>query len=471
MGRARKNKFFEQITIVDIAAKGKAVAKSQEGETIFLNSGVPGDIVDVKTYKKRKGYYEGNVVRLHQASKDRISAVCEHFGICGGCKWQHMNYKAQLHFKAKEVHENLKRIGGVIPEETLDILGIKDPYWYRNKMEFSFSNQRWMTQEEIDSGETFEKNGLGFHKPGMWDKIVDIKKCHLQADPSNAIRNEIRRYALEHQMDFFNPKTQEGLLRSLLIRTSALGQVMVLIQFVYKDDAAMALLDHLRERFPAIHSLLYVINDQANDVLYPHTIHVHSGKDYIEEGMEDLIFRIGPKTFYQTNSSQAYHLYTIARDFADLKGDECVYDLYTGIGTIAQFIAQKAKKVVGVDVVPESIEAAKQNAKANNIDNTLFEAGDMKNIFTPSFIERHGKADVVITDPPREGMHKDVVKQLLAMAPEKIVYVSCNSATQARDLALMKEHYSVVRSQAVDMFPQTHHVENVVLLSKIKQNA
>ena len=471
MGRARKNKFFERITIVDVASKGKAVAKTAEGETVFLNSGVPGDIVDVKTYKKRKGFYEGNVVQMHKASEHRTSSVCDHFGVCGGCKWQHMKYAAQLLFKAKEVQENLKRIGGVVPEKTNEILGVADPYWYRNKMEFSFSNQRWMTQEEIDSGKSFEKNALGFHKPGMWDKIVDIEKCHLQADPSNSIRNEVRRYAIEHNMDFFNPKTQEGLLRSLLIRTSSTGQVMVLLQFVYKDPSALALLDHLHKTFPAIQSLLYVINDKANDVLYPHTINVHAGKAYIEETMEDLTFQIGPKTFYQTNSLQAYNLYKITRDFAQLKGEECVYDLYTGIGTIAQFVAKNAKKVVGVDVVPESIAAAKQNADANKIENTFFEAGDMKNIFTEAFIERHGKADVVITDPPREGMHKDVVKQLLQMAPKRIVYVSCNSATQARDLAMLKDQYRLVQSQAVDMFPQTHHVENVVLLEKIELDA
>ena len=466
MRNRRKPQFFEKLTIIDIANKGKTVAKTAEGIRIFLSGGVPGDVVDIKTFKKRKGYFEGNIVNYHSQSEHRTTAVCDHFGLCGGCKWQHMQYTAQLLFKEKEVSNNLKRIGGVEPKTTHPILGNETPYFYRNKMEFSFSANRWMTQEEIDSGENFNKNALGFHKPGMWDKIVDIEKCHLQADPSNAIRNEIRRYALEQNLAFFHPKEQSGFLRTLMIRTTSTGEIMVLIQFVHESEALAPLLTHLDATFPEITALLYVINSKVNDTLYDQEIKHFAGREYIVEEMEGLQFKIGAKTFYQTNSEQAYALYKITRDFAQLKAEDVVYDLYTGIGTIAQFIAKSVTKVVGVDVVPDSIEAAKINAKDNGISNAFFEAGDMKTIFTQDFIERHGKANVVITDPPRDGMHKDVVKQLLLLAPERIVYVSCNSATQARDLALLSSDYAVEKSQAVDMFPQTHHVENVALLVK-----
>ena len=468
MGNRRKAKFFERLTITDTATKGKTVAKTEEGVPVFLNGGVPGDVVDIQTYKKRKGYFEGNIVHYHSKSSLREEPVCQHFGLCGGCKWQHMQYSAQLQFKEQEVSNNLKRIGKVEAKTALPILGNEHPYFYRNKMEFSFSSNRWMTQEEIDSGESFNKNALGFHKPGMWDKIVDIEKCHLQADPSNAIRNEIRRYAIEKELTFFHPREQSGFLRTLMIRTTSTGEVMVLIQFYHASEELEPLLSHVKNTFPEITSLLYVINNKANDTLYDQEIHCFAGRDYIVEEMEGLQFKIGAKTFYQTNSQQAYALYQIAREFAQLKPDDVVYDLYTGIGTIAQFIAKSVTKVVGVEVVPESIEAAKINAEDNGINNAFFEAGDMKSIFTPAFIERHGKANVVITDPPRDGMHKDVVQQLLSLSPERIVYVSCNSATQARDLALMANDYRVVKTQAVDMFPQTHHVENVVLLEKVQ---
>ena len=466
MRNRHKAKVFKKLTIIDTASKGKAVAKTEEGIPIFLTEGVPGDVVDIQTFKKRKGYFEGKIVALHTASEHRTTTVCDHFGVCGGCKWQHMSYSAQLQFKQKEVSENLRRIGKVTPASTLAILGCETPYFYRNKMEFSFSANRWMTNEEIASEEEFNKNALGFHKPGMWDKIVDIIKCHLQADPSNAIRNEIKRYALEQNLAFFHPRDQSGFLRTLMLRTTSTGEVMVLLQVVHSDPALAPLLDHLMLRFPEITSLLYVINSKANDTLYDQEIILHAGRDHIIEEMEGLQFKIGAKTFYQTNSLQAYALYKVAREFAQLKAEDVVYDLYTGIGTIAQFIAKDVKKVVGVDVVPESIEAAKVNALDNDIHNTAFEAGDMKSIFTQDFIERHGKANVVITDPPRDGMHKDVVMQLLSLAPERIVYVSCNSATQARDLDLLSDQYTVIKSQAVDMFPQTHHVENVVLLEK-----
>ena len=468
MGRRSKNQLFEGVKVVDTASKGKTVAKTDEGAIIFLNSGVPGDVVDISTYKKRKGFYEGNIVKFHTLSEHRTEPVCEHFGVCGGCKWQHMKYDAQLIFKQKEVAENLKRIGKLDLPELKPILAVENPYWYRNKMEFSFSNQRWLTKEEVDSGIEINRNALGFHKPGMWDKIVDVDKCHLQADPSNAIRNFVRLYAHKNELTFFDPKNQVGFLRSLMIRTTSTDEVMIVLQIFHKEDAILfPLLDAVATEFPYLTSIQYVINGKANDTIYDQEIVCYKGQDFITEVMEDLQFKITAKSFYQTNSLQAYELYKVVRELADLKGDELVYDLYTGTGTIAQFVAQNALKVVGVDVVPDSIEAAKTNAIHNKIDNVFFETGDMKDIFTEDFITRHGKASVVITDPPRDGMHKGVVQQLLDLNPERIVYVSCNSATQARDLSLMKEKYRVIASQAVDMFPQTHHVENVVLLEKI----
>ena len=468
MGRRSKNHLFEGVKVVDTASKGKTVAKTGEGAIIFLSSGVPGDVVDISTYKKRKGFYEGNIVKFHTLSEHRTEPVCEHFGVCGGCKWQHMKYDAQLIFKQKEVTENLKRIGKLDLPELKPILAVENPYWYRNKMEFSFSNQRWLTKEEVDSGIEINRNALGFHKPGMWDKIVDVDKCHLQADPSNAIRNFVRSYANKNELTFFDPKNQVGFLRSLMIRTTSTDEVMIVLQIFHKEDAILfPLLDAVATEFPYLTSIQYVINGKANDTIYDQEIVCYKGQDFITEVMEDLQFKITAKSFYQTNSLQAYELYKVVRELADLKGDELVYDLYTGTGTIAQFVAQNALKVVGVDVVPDSIEAAKTNAIHNKIDNVFFETGDMKDIFTEDFITRHGKASVVITDPPRDGMHKGVVKQLLDLNPKRIVYVSCNSATQARDLSLMKENYRVIASQAVDMFPQTHHVENVVLLEKI----
>ena len=468
MGRRSKNHLFEGVKVIDTASKGKTVAKTDEGAIIFLNSGVPGDVVDISTYKKRKGFYEGNIVKFHTLSEHRTEPVCQHFGVCGGCKWQHMKYDAQLIFKQKEVTENLKRIGKLDLPELKPILAVENPYWYRNKMEFSFSNQRWLTKEEVDSGIEINRNALGFHKPGMWDKIVDVDKCYLQADPSNAIRNFVRSYAHKNELTFFDPKNQVGFLRSLMIRTTSSDEVMIVLQIFHKEDAILfPLLDAVATEFTNLISIQYVINGKANDTIYDQEIVCYKGQDFITEVMEDLQFKITAKSFYQTNSLQAYELYKVVRELADLKGDELVYDLYTGTGTIAQFVAQNALKVVGVDVVPDSIEAAKTNAIHNKIDNVFFETGDMKDIFTEDFITRHGKASVVITDPPRDGMHKGVVQQLLDLNPERIVYVSCNSATQARDLSLMKENYRVIASQAVDMFPQTHHVENVVLLEKI----
>jgi len=468
MRKKRTKRVFENVEVIDAGAKGKTIGKAPDGKVIFINNAVPGDIIDVQTTKKRKAYYEGTAVKFHSLSKKRTAAECEHFGVCGGCKWQHMGYEHQLHYKQQEVENNLVRIGHLEIPEIQPILGSKEHYFYRNKMEFSFSDSRWLTLEEINSTDTIsDKNALGFHIPGMWDKILDIKKCHLQADPSNAIRLAIKKYAIANDLSFFNPRHQTGFLRTLMIRTSSTGEVMALLQFREENVSKReALLAHIKVSFPEITALLYVINQKANDTIYDQEIHCYAGRDHIFEEMEGLQFKIGAKSFYQTNAAQAYELYKITRDFAGLTGNELVYDLYTGTGTIAQFIAKKVKKVIGIEAVPEAIEAAKENATRNKIDNASFFAGDMKKIFTPEFIATHGIPDIIITDPPRDGMHAAVTQQLLQIAPLKIVYVSCNSATQARDLSLLKERYKIAKIQPIDMFPQTHHVENVVLLER-----
>ena len=469
MRRKNKRQVFENVEVVDAGAKGKTIGKAPDGRVIFLTNTVPGDVVDVQTTKKRKAYFEGVATAFHSYSDKRVEPQCEHFGVCGGCKWQDMGYEHQLFYKQQEIENNLKRIGHLELPETSPILGSEEQYFYRNKMEFSFSDSRWMTLEEIQSDkEITDRDALGFHIPGMWDKILDIKKCHLQQDPSNALRLETRDFAIKNGLTFFNPRHQHGELRSLMIRTASTGELMVMIQF-HDDNQTNreAILNHLKETFPEITSLLYVINQKQNDTIYDQEIICFSGRDHIFEEMEGLKFKINAKSFYQTNSAQAYELYKLTREFADLKGDELVYDLYTGTGTIAQFVAKKAKKVVGIESVPEAIEDAKANAERNKIDNVDFFVGDMRNVFNQEFIDTHGTPDVIITDPPRVGMHKDVVQQILNIAPEKVVYVSCNSATQARDLELMKEAYKVIKVQPVDMFPQTHHVENIVLLKKL----
>ncbi|WP_149276869.1 23S rRNA (uracil(1939)-C(5))-methyltransferase RlmD [Pareuzebyella sediminis] len=469
MRKKNKRQIFQQVEVIDAGAKGKTIGRAPDGRVIFLTNTVPGDIVDVQTTKKRKSYFEGVATHFHTRSKKRVAPQCQHFGVCGGCKWQDMGYEHQLFYKQKEVENNLKRIGHLDLPETLPIIGSEKTYFYRNKMEFSFSDSRWLTLDEIKSGEEIQdKNALGFHIPGMWDKILDIKKCHLQQDPSNAIRLATRDFGIKNNLSFFNPKQQQGLLRTLMIRTSSTDEIMVLVQFFENDsDKHKLLLRYLAETFPEITSLLYVINQKQNDTIYDQEILKHSGRDYIVEEMEGLQFKINAKSFYQTNSHQAYKLYKVTRDFADLTGEELVYDLYTGTGTIAQFIARSAKKVIGIESVPEAIADAKENAKRNKIDNVSFFTGDMKNVFNGDFIEKNGKPDIIITDPPRDGMHKDVVGQILDIGAKRVVYVSCNSATQARDLEMMKTDYRVVKVQPVDMFPQTHHVENVVLLEKM----
>jgi len=465
MGRKRVERFENDLKVIDINAKGMGVAKTAEGAVCFIKKVVPGDIVDVRIYKKRRGYFEAEPTRWIQKSKQRTEPVCDHFGVCGGCKWQHLSYQGQIDFKEKGVVHNLKHIGKVEVQEILPIAGVTNPYYYRNKMEFSFSNNRWLTMDEIQQEATIERNGLGFHKPGMWDKIVDVHHCHLQADPSNEIRNALRTYALENQLEFFDPRNQSGFLRTLMIRNTQEGEVMVLLQF-YKEHKKNreAILDFIVSKFPQLTSLLYCINTKPNDSIYDQDIHCYHGQDYITENLDQLQFKITAKSFYQTNPQQAKVLYKIAKDFAALKPNEVVYDLYTGTGTIALSLAASCAKIIGTESVPEAIDAAQENALVNQIQNAHFEVGDMKAVFNDSFISRHGKADVVITDPPRDGMHADVVQQLIKLSPKRIVYISCNSATQARDLNLMKSHYEVLKSQAVDMFPQTHHVENVVLL-------
>lgn len=469
---SRKNKkeniVFEKVKVLDAGSKGVSVAKSPEGQVIFIPNVVPGDVVDVRTTKKRKAYFEGKAIRFHEYSTDRIEPVCAHFGDCGGCKWQNMAYEKQLFYKNNEVYDHLKRIGKVELPEFEPILGSAKQFFYRNKMEFSFSDARWITEKEIAEVEHIDRgNALGFHIPKMWDKILNIEKCHLQQDPSNEIRNEVRDFATKNGLTFFNARNMHGLLRTMMIRTTSIGEIMVLVQFFEDDKAGQKLLlDFLAERFPEITSLLYVVNSKANDTIYDQDVILHKGRNYILEEMEGLSFSINAKSFYQTNSDQAYELYKITRDFAGLTGNELVFDLYTGTGTIAQFVSKQAKKVIGVESVPDAIKDAKINAERNNITNCEFYVGDMKDVFNDAFIATHGIPDVIITDPPRDGMHKDVVQQLLNIGAQKIVYVSCNSATQARDLNLLDEVYKVTRVRPVDMFPQTHHVENVVLLEK-----
>lgn len=464
--KKNSRKIFPNVLVTDAGAKGKAIAKAPDGRVIFINNAVPGDVIDVQTTKQRRAYFEGTAIKIHEYSSKRTEPACKHFGTCGGCKWQNMHYDYQLEYKQREVVNNLQRLGKIELPEVTPIAGSKEQYFYRNKMEFSFSDSKWLTLKQIQSDEIIEdRNALGFHIPGMWDKILDIDKCWLQRDPSNAIRNGVKEFASLNNIPFFNTRNQEGLLRTLMIRTTSIGELMVLVQFFHDEEAPRELvMNYLKNTFPEITSLLYVINEKGNDTIYDQEIICFAGRDHIFEEMEGLKFKINAKSFYQTNSEQAYELYKITRDFAGLTGNENVYDLYTGTGTIAQFVARDAKKVIGVEAVPDAITAAQANAQLNSIENVEFYVGDMKNVFNDSFLKMHGQPDVIITDPPRDGMHKDVVEQLIKIKADRIVYVSCNSATQARDLALLDPYYKVQRVQPVDMFPQTHHVENVVLL-------
>ncbi len=436
---------------------------------IFVPFVAPGDVVDIQLTRKKNSYAEGKAVHFHSYSPHRVEPFCQHFGVCGGCKWQHIPYEDQLKYKQKQVLDNLTRIGKVQPEEVLPILGSAKTTFYRNKLEFTFSNKKWLTEEEVKSGVTPDTwNGVGFHIPTLFDKVLDIQKCWLQDDISNRIRNCIKAYCLSHEgYPFFDLRNQEGFIRTLMIRTASTGDLMVVVVFFHEDqERREALLNHVAEQFPEITSLLYVINGKCNDTITDQEVIVFKGKDHIIEEMEGLHFKVGPKSFYQTNSEQAYNLYKVARSFAGLTGNELVYDLYTGTGTIANFVARQSKQVIGIEYVLEAIEDAKVNASLNGLENTLFYAGDMKDILTADFIQQHGRPDVIITDPPRAGMHDDVIKTILAAEPKRVVYVSCNPATQARDLSLLDVKYALKKVQPVDMFPHTHHVENVVLLEK-----
>jgi len=456
------------LSIIDIAEEGKGVGKADE-LVVFVDKAVPGDIADVRIVKKKKNLAEAVIETLHTPSEYRTDPFCQHFGTCGGCKWQHMQYDAQLQFKQKNVQSALQRLAKIDTSSMEPILGSAENKYYRNKLEYTFSNKKWLNKEDMDDRDDLEMNALGFHVPLRFDKILDIQHCYLQAEPSNTLRNQVRGYALRMGLTFYDLRNHEGNLRNLIIRTSSTGEVMVVVVFAYvEQEQADGLMEYLKTNFPEITSLLYIFNQKKNDTIFDQDVITYSGRDYIFEEMNGLKFKIGAKSFYQTNSLQAHELYKITKDFAGFSGDELVYDLYTGAGTIANFIASSVKKVIGVEYVPTAIEDAKFNSELNGIDNTVFFAGDMKDILTRDFIALHGKPDVVITDPPRAGMHADVVERLLEMEAEKIVYVSCNAATQARDLALLKEKYAVSRIKPVDMFPHTQHVENVVLLNLIK---
>ena len=466
---------LEGVTIEAVAAEGKCLFHWDE-LVVFVPFCVPGDVCDIQIRRKKHSFAEGEVVRFIKYSNVRATPFCQHFGACGGCKWQNLPYEEQLKFKQKQVHDQLTRIGKVELPEFRPILGSVKTQEYRNKLDFGCANKRYLTKEEIatlpndESQSLKDAPAIGFHITGAFDKILPIEKCWLMDDLHNRIRNEVRDYAVEHNLSFFDLRAQKGLLRDVIIRNSATGEWMVIFQFHYDETGgekeAKALLQHIADKFQKISSLMYLDNQKCNDTIGDQDILVFKGNDHIFETMEDLKFKVGPKSFYQTNTEQAYHLYSVARDFAALSGSEVVYDLYTGTGTIANFVARQARQVIGIEYVPEAIEDAKINSEINHIDNTLFYAGDMKDILTDEFIAQHGRPDVIITDPPRAGMHPDVVKTILRAAPKRIVYVSCNPATQARDLQDLDAQYKVLAVQPVDMFPHTPHVENVVLLEQ-----
>ncbi|MBR1940293.1 MAG: 23S rRNA (uracil(1939)-C(5))-methyltransferase RlmD [Bacteroidaceae bacterium] len=468
MSRKRKElPLLEKVLITDVAAEGKAIARVND-LVVFVPYVVPGDVVDLQLRRKKHSYAEAEAVKFHEYSEKRAVPFCEHYGVCGGCVWQILPYEEQLKYKQKQVFDALTRIGKVELPEITPIIGSEKTQCYRNKLEFTFSNKRWLTREEVASGVDFERNAVGFHITGAFDKVLPIEKCWLQDDICNQIRNAIRDYALEHDYTFIDLRQHTGMMRNLIIRTASTGELMVIVVARVEGNAEMqrflTLMEFVKQTFPQITSLQYVINNKVNDAIGDLEVMLYSGRDHIFEEMEGLRFKIGPKSFYQTNSEQAYQLYKVARNFAQLTGDELVYDLYTGTGTIANFVSRQARKVIGIEYVPEAIEDAKVNSAVNGIENTLFYAGDMKDILTDDFIAAHGRPDVIITDPPRAGMHPDVINVILNAAPRRIVYVSCNPATQARDLQLLDAKYSVKAVQPVDMFPQTHHVENVVLL-------
>lgn len=464
-----KIQIIEQVEVTGITAEGLAVGRHND-IVVFIHGAVPGDVVDIQITKKKSNYREGKAINFHQQSAKRVTPPCEHFGLCGGCKWQNMGYQFQLEYKQQQVEQTLKRLAKVDLPEMEPILGSTNEYFYRNKMDFAFSAKQWLTHEEMLQNIPFAP-ALGFHVPKYFDRILNVNKCHLQPDPSNEIRTGIKDFTTQNEYTYFDARHKTGFMRNLIIRNTTVGGLMVIIIFYYRDDEKIeALMQHVKAQFPQITSLNYIVNEKANDTIYDQDVICYHGTPYIIEQMEDLQFKVGPKSFYQTNPTQAQNLYNVTLDFAGLQGGEVVYDLYTGTGTIACFLAKKAAKVVGVEYVPEAIDDAHENAALNNITNTSFYAGDMKDVLNDEFIAVNGKPDVIVTDPPRVGMHEDVVKKILEIAPKKVVYVSCNPATQARDIALMGELYNVTRVRPVDMFPHTQHVENVVLL-ELKSNS
>ena len=462
---SKKNKKFSSVEIIDIGSKGQSIAKSDDGIVLMVKKGVPGDVVDIETYRKKKNYYLGNITKYHSMSNLRTKAECEHFGTCGGCKWQDVTYDAQTDLKAKKIKHTIQNVFENCKIEP--IIKCEDQYFYRNKLEFSFTNNRWLTNEEIsNSGTDLERRGVGFHISGMWDKVVDINNCHLQSEPSNKIRISVKEFAINNGISFYNSRLKKGMLRNLMIRNTSLNEFMVVIQFFQNDvEEIHLILNHLKNSFSEITSLHYIINNKENDSIYDRDIHLFYGNKYITESIGDLKFKINPKSFFQTNINQTIKLYDIVKNLANLKGDEIVFDLYSGLGTISQFIAKKAKKVIGIESINEAVISAKESAIENKVNNVDFVVGDMKKIFNPLFISKYGNPDLIITDPPRDGMHKDVIKEILKLKTKKIIYVSCNPSTQYRDLELLKEKYKIIKIQPVDMFPQTDHVENIVLLS------
>jgi len=461
---SKKIKIFNSVEIIDIGSKGQSIAKNSEGIVIMLKNGVPGDIVDIKTYKKKKKYFLGNITKYHSYSKLRVEPKCEHFGTCGGCKWQNMIYDSQTQFKENKIRHSFKKIFNSI--EVNPIIKCNEEYFYRNKLEFSFTENRWLTNQEISSNKKgIERRGIGFHISGMWDKVVDINNCHLQSDPSNKIRLSIKEYAINNNFSFYNSRSKQGLLRNLMIRNTSLNEFMVIIQFFEKKtEKIKSILNHLKISFPEIKSIQYVINNKENDSIYDRDIKLFYGEKFITEIIDKLNFKIYPKSFFQTNINQTTKLYKTVKKLANLKGNEIVYDLYSGLGTISQFISKNAKKVIGIESIKEAVKSAKETAIENKINNVEFEVGDIKNIFTSKFVKKHGNPDLIITDPPRDGMHKDVIKEILKLETNLIIYVSCNPSTQLRDLEKLQEKYTIKKIQPIDMFPHTDHVENVVLL-------
>jgi 23S rRNA (uracil1939-C5)-methyltransferase len=468
MTRRKHNIILEKVKVLNIGSKGRAIALLENGKTLFIENAVPGDICDVQVFKKRRSHLEGKVINFHELSCDRVEPICEHFGTCGGCKWQHMDYAQQLIYKQNSVTKSLVQgLANLVKlPEISPIIGSSKQYLYRNKLEYSFSASRWIPKSELETEiEIKDRDALGFHIQGMWEKVLDINACHLQDRPSNQIRLAVKKFAKENGLSFYHPRHQTGLLRNLMIRTTSTQETMAIVQFLENDiENIKKLLEHISHNFPELTSLMYVINNKSNDSFFDLDVHLYKGRDYLIEEIEDLKFRIRPKSFFQVNATQACELYKVARDFAQISNQDIIYDLYTGIGTIAQFVARRAQKVIGIESIPQAIEDAKENAAVNQIDNVEFFVGDIKDLLNDDFIQTHGLPQVVITDPPRVGMHKDVVQKLLEISAPKIVYVSCNPESQAKDLAQLCQKYQIIKVQPVDMFPQTPHVENVVLL-------